>query len=223
MPTDGEKTKALLEMARRGPVRARDLDILGVPRAYLQRLCERGVLDQIDRGLYRIADAPVTELHALSLVAKRVPHATVCLLSALQYHELTTELPNAVWIMIDRTARMPKLRYPRVEVVRASGAARTFGIEHHRIEGIEMPLTTPAKTVADCFRYRRYVGLDVALEALRDYLAKNSKRSRPRNRVVPDLGEENSEPSIYSIDALVEAARVDRIYTIMRPYMEALT
>jgi len=200
MAAGTRKTDALLRLARKGPVRARDLDEAGIPRAYLRRLCDLGLLERVDRGLYRLADAPVTELHSLAEAAKRVPHAIVCLLSALQVHGLTTEAPHAVWVLIARHARMPKLSYPRLEVVRASGLALEHGVEDRTIEGVRMRLTTPAKTVADCFRYRRHVGLDVALSALRDYLRKHRG----------------------GIDALVEAARADRVYALMRPYLEAL-
>jgi predicted transcriptional regulator of viral defense system len=154
----------------------------------------------VDRGLYRLADAPVTELSSLAEVAKRVPHSIVCLLSALQVHGLTTEAPHAVWVLIDRHARPPKLTYPQLEVVRASGAARTHGIESRVIDGVKVQITTPAKTVADCFRFRRHVGIEVALAALKDYLKKRKG----------------------SIDALVAAAHADRIYAFMRPYLEAL-
>jgi predicted transcriptional regulator of viral defense system len=181
-------------------VRARDLDEAGIPRAYLKRLCDRGLLERVDRGLYRLVDAPVTELSSLAEISKRIPSAIVCLLSALQVHDLTTEVPHAVWILIDRHARTPKVASRRIEVVRASGAAREHGVESRIIDGVRVPLTTPAKTVADCFRFRRHVGLEVALAALRDYLRTRSG----------------------SIDALVEAARADRIYTFMRPYLEAL-
>lgn len=194
------KTDALIRLARRGPLRARDLSHSGIPRAYLGRLCERGVLERVDRGLYRLADAPVSELYSLAEVAKRVPHAIVALLSALQVHHLTTEVPHAVWVLIDRHARRPTLSYPRLEVVRASGVAREHGVETRTIDGVKVRLTTPAKTVADCFRYRRQVGLDVALAALRAYL--RTRRG--------------------GIDALVEAARADRVLALMRPYIEAL-
>lgn len=194
------KSETLIRLARKGPVRARDLDQAGIPRAYLKRLCDRGVLERVDRGLYRLADAPATELNSLAEAAKRVPHAIVCLLSALQVHGLTTESPHAVWVLIDRRARMPKLSYPKLEVVRASGPAREHGVETRVIEGVRVWLTTPAKTVADCFRFRRHVGLEVALAALKDYL-KTRKGS---------------------VDELVDAARADRIYTFMRPYLEAL-
>lgn len=194
------KTTSLLELARKGPVRARDLDHAGIPRTYLKRLCDGGVLEQMDRGLYRLADAPITELSSLAEVTKRVPHAIICLLSALQVHDLTTEAPHAVWVLIDRHARTPKLAHPKLEVVRASGAARSHGVQSRTIDGVRVQLTTPAKTVADCFRFRRHVGMEVALAALKDYLKKRKG----------------------SLDALVAAARADRIYPFMRPYLEAL-
>ena len=199
-PKHTSKTEDLIRLARKGPVRARDLEEAGIPRAYLRRLCDRGVLERVDRGLYRLAEAPATELRSLAETVKRVPHAIVCLLSALQVHGLTTESPHAVWVLIDRRARMPKLAYPKLEVVRASGPAREHGVETRVIDGVKVQLTTPAKTVVDCFRFRRHVGLEVALAALRDYL-KTRKGS---------------------IDELVEAARADRIYAFMRPYLEAL-
>jgi len=194
------KTDVLLQLARQGPVRARDLDEAGVPRAYLQRLCDRGLLERVDRGLYRLVEAPVTEQSTLAEVSLRVPHAIVCLLSALAVHGLTTESPPAVWLLIDRRARMPRLGHPKLEVVRASGPAREHGVEVRVVDGVSVRLTTPAKTVADCFRFRRHVGLEVALAALRDYL----------------------KTRIGSIDELVDAARADRIYGFLRPYLEAL-
>lgn len=199
-PVAATKATALLRLARKGPLRARDLEAAGIPRAYLKRLCDRGLLEQVDRGLYRLVDAPTSALSSLAEVSKRVPHAVICLLSALQTHGMTTEVPHAVWVLIDRHARLPKITSPTLEVVRASGAAREHGIATKVIDGVKVLLTTPAKTVADCFRFRRHVGLDVALAALKDYLRKRKG----------------------TIDALVEAARADRIYTFMRPYLEAL-
>lgn len=200
MPPIPPKTAALLRLARKGLIRARDLDEVGVPRVYLKRLSDRGLLERLDRGLYRLADAPATELSSLAEVSKRAPHAIVALLSALQVHDMTSEAPHAVWVLIDRHARTPKLTSPTLEIVRASGVARTHGVETRTIQGVRVQLTTPAKTVADCFRFRRHVGLEVALSALKDYLAKRKG----------------------SIDALTAAARADRIYTFMRPYLEAL-
>jgi predicted transcriptional regulator of viral defense system len=200
MPPIPPKTAALLRLARKGLIRARDLDEVGVPRVYLKRLSDRGLLERLDRGLYRLADAPATELSSLAEVSKRAPHAIVALLSALQVHDMTSEAPHAVWVLIDRHARTPKLTSPTLEIVHASGLARTHGVETRTIQGVRVQLTTPAKTVADCFRFRRHVGLEVALSALKDYLAKRKG----------------------SIDALTAAARADRIYTFMRPYLEAL-
>lgn len=196
------KLMELLGLARQGPIRARDLDDAGIPRAYLQRLCDRGDLVRMGRGVYRLAEAEVTELHTLAHVAKRVPNAIICLLSALEVHGLTTEMPHVVWIQIDRHDRAPSFRRPKLEIVRASGPARSHGIEWRKIEGVTVKLTSPAKTVADCFRFRARVGLDVAIAALREYLG-----SRDRTR---------------TIDALVAAAEADRISTVLRPYLEAL-
>ncbi len=133
-------------------------------------------------------------------VGKRLPHGAICLLSALQLRGLTTELPHAVWVLIDRKARVPKITTPTLEVVRASGGALTHGLQPRVIDGVELRLTSPAKTVADCFRFRRHVGLEVALAAPKDYL-------RMRKG---------------SVDALVEAAHADRIQAFLRPYLEAL-
>jgi hypothetical protein len=130
-----QKTASLMTLARKGPFRARDLAAASIPRTYLKRLCERGSLEKIGRGLYRLSDSPVTELSSLAEVAKRVPHCVICLLSALQLHGLTTEVPHAVWLLIDRRARMPKLDQPALEVVRASGAAREHGIATRKIDG----------------------------------------------------------------------------------------
>lgn len=200
MKPDSTKIDVLLSLARKGPIRARDLDDRKIPRAYLRRLCDRGALERVDRGLYRRADVAVTELHSLAEAAKRAPRAVVGLLSALQVHELSTEMPHEVWVLIDRRLRAPRLSYPRLRVVRASGDALMHGVEERMIEGVPVQLTTPAKTVADCFRYRRHVGRDVALEALRDYLRKHRD----------------------GVDALVAAARANRTYGTLRPYLEAL-
>lgn len=196
-PTKYDK---LLRLARKGPIRARDLEEARIPRVYLRRLTDRGLLVRTDRGVYRLADAEVTEHPDLVDVAIRAPQATICLYSALQFHELTTVIAHAVWIMIDRHARAPRISYPPIEVVRASGRARTHGIEVREIEGVTVRITDPAKTVADCFRYAHCVGLDTAMDALRDYFRAH------RN----------------GVEKLVEAARADRVYTKMRPYMEAL-
>ncbi len=204
---EGLRRALELEFGRAGAFRARDASRHGISSACLARLHAEGVLERVNRGVYRLVAAPATELHGLAVAGKRVPHGAVCLLSALQVHGLTTEVPHAVWLMIGRSARMPKVAYPKLEIVRASGAARTHGIETREIEGVTVQLTSAAKTVADCFRYRKRVGLDVALDGLREYLRKGRGRGAKAG---------------YSIDALVEAAKADRAYNVMRPYLEAL-
>jgi predicted transcriptional regulator of viral defense system len=191
----------LLALVRRqGVVRSRDLAGQNVSRTALTRLVAAGVLDRSSRGVYVLADADVTEHHDLAQACTRVPHAVVCLLSALRFHRLTTQAPHEVWIGIDRKARLPKFDHPPVRVVRFSGAGLTFGVENHTVEGVRVRVTSPARTVADCFAYRSTVGLDVALEALRECL-------RERRA---------------SVDELHRAAQVRRMANVMRPYLEAL-
>jgi predicted transcriptional regulator of viral defense system len=208
MRATANKSETLLELASDGLVRSIDADAHDIPRSYLRRLTETGELDRVGRGLYRRTGAKVSASQSLAQVAKRLPNATMCLLSALQFHELTTELPHAVWIMIDRHARKPSYNQPQLEVVRASGVALTHGIETNNIDGATVKLTSPAKTVADCFRYRNRVGLDVAIAGLRTYVER-STQNRTKDR--------------YSINTLIEAAQAARIYPFMRPYIEALT
>ncbi len=167
MPTS--KTAQVVAMARRtGVVRPRDLRHAGIPHHYLQRLCQRGELIRLGRGLYGLPDADLTENHSLVEVCKRVPHGVICLLTALRFHELTTQAPFQVWVAIDFKARLPKMDGLQLRVVRFSGKALSSGIEEHMIEGVKVRVYCPAKTVVDCFKYRNKIGLDVALEALRD-------------------------------------------------------
>jgi len=190
----------LVELARRrGVLRAADLKEHGIPRVYLTRLVADGVLERSSRGLYVLAGVEITENHSLAEACRRVPHGIVCLLSALRFHGLTTQSPFEVWLAIDRKARLPKVDYPRLRIVRFSGADLTNGIESHEIEGVTVKVTTPARTVADCFAYRNTVGIDVALEALRDCL--RQKQASP--------------------DDLYRAAKARRMANIMRPYLEA--
>jgi predicted transcriptional regulator of viral defense system len=180
-----------------GVFRARDAR---VPRVVLTRLAKEGKLEHVGRGLYREPRGKVTEHHTLVEAAVRVPHGVVCLLSALRFHKLTTQSPHEVWMAIGIKARKPKTDWPPLRIVRFSGPALSFGVERHAIEGVKVPVTSREKTVADCFKYRNKIGLDVAVEALRDYL-----RSRRR-----------------SVDMLMEAAAASRVTKVMRPYLEAL-
>ncbi|WP_349256301.1 type IV toxin-antitoxin system AbiEi family antitoxin domain-containing protein [Rubrivirga litoralis] len=191
----------LLDLARtRSVLRSKDLGPLGIPRQTLARLHRRGDLERVGRGLYVLAGADVTERHTLVTAARRVPHGVACLLSALRFHDLTTQAPFEVWFAIEGKARRPKQEAIPLRVVYMSGGAFTEGIETHELEGIEVRVFSAAKTVADCFKYRNRVGLGVAIEALKDY------RWSPT----------------FDADALWHFAQVCRVSTVMRPYLEAV-
>ena len=147
-----------------GVLRARDLEPYGIPRTYLNRLCAAGKLKRIARGLYVLPDSDITEHHSLVEVCKRVPKGVVCLLSALRFHELTTQSPFEVWLAIGEKAWRPRIEYPLLRVVRFSPTTLTAGVVEHQIEGVPVRVFAPAKTVADCFKYRNKIGLDVAIE-----------------------------------------------------------
>lgn len=196
------QAERVLRSARaRGILRPRDLDRLGIPRTALSRLERQGRLVRLGRGLYAVPEAAGRSEHqALVEVAKRVPHAVVCLLSALRFHDLTTQSPFDVWIAIDRKAWRPRIDYPPVRVFRFSGEALTEGVETYSIDGTKVRVYVPAKTVADCFKYRNKIGLDVALEALRD-----TWRGRRA-----------------TMDDLVRFSRICRVERVMRPYLDSL-
>lgn len=201
--TPGEETTEAdraLDLARRHVVlRARDARSHGVSGSTLSRLVERGELVRVSRGLYALADAEPTEHRTLAEVARRVPGGVVCLLSALRFHELTTQAPHEVWLAIRRRTHRPRVPELPLRLVEMSGTAFEFGVEVHELEGVEVRVTAPAKTVADCFRFRSRVGLDVAIEALRAYLRQRAG----------------------TIDELDAAAKVCRVDRVMRPYLEA--
>ncbi len=182
-------------------LRPRDLDAQGLSRKHLGRLCRSGLLRRIARGLYVLPGAEPTENRTLAEVGKQVPGGVVCLLSALQFHGLTTQAPYEVWLAIDRKAWRPTSSALPVRIFRFSGEALKQGIEEHRIEGVPVKIYNPAKTVADCFKYRNKIGLDVALEALRDCW----KQRRA------------------TMDEFWQAAKICRVANVMRPYLESLT
>jgi predicted transcriptional regulator of viral defense system len=173
----------------------------GVTPATIARMVENGELERLGRGLYRRPDFEGSEHQSLVEAAKATPTAAICLLSALRFHGLTTQLPHAVWLMIGVKDRAPKAASQRLQIVRASGSARIAGVKKTRIDGVDVAVTTPAKTVADCFKYRSRVGLDVAIEALKEGLARKT----------------------FTIDEFLAMARVDRVERVARPYVEALS
>jgi len=190
-----------VELTRRhGILRPRDLDAHGIARQYLRLAAQRGLVVRSGRGLYSIADGEVTESHSIAEVAKRIPRSVVCLVSALSFHNIGTQIPRAVWIAIGEKDRRPLLDYPPIKTVRFSISSLNFGREIHNIEGVSAQVFSIAKTVADCFKYRNKLGLDVALEALREAL--RSRKATPA--------------------AIWEAAKICRVANVIRPYMEAL-
>jgi len=194
-------TARLLRFARtHGLVRPRDVDRLEIPRTTLKRLVDDGRLIRRSRGVYTLPEHEPTENTDLAAVAKRAPRAVICLLSALRYHEITTQNPFEVWIMVERTAWRPRIAHPPVRVIRASGAALTEGVVSQTIEGVQVHITAPGKTVADCFKYRGKVGTDVAVEALRECWRQRKA----------------------TMDEIHRYAKIDRVANVMRPYMESL-
>lgn len=193
-------TEKVLSLAKaRGIIRVRDLMEQGIHPEYLRRLCEKGLLTKMGRGVYIPADSEISPNVGLAQAAKRVPHGVVCLLSALQFHNLGTQSPFEVWVAIDRKSARPRVDYPPLRIVRFSGKALTEGTEEHKIEGVEISIFNKAKTIADCFKYRNKIGLDVALEALKD--------CRQRR--------------LCTNDQLWEYAKICRVSNIMKPYLEA--
>ncbi len=196
--TSPRLTSARLKAAGIGAFfRPRDLEI---PFAELQRLVAAGTVEKVGSGLYRLAAAEPSEFETLAMVASAVPGGIICLLSALRLHGIGTQAPHEVWLALDRKARKPARLPARVRIVRFSGAMLTYGIETHLILGVPVRVTSPARTVVDCFRYRSKLGLDVALEALRDAV-----RSRTA-----------------TADEIMRAAEVCRARTVLKTYLEAL-
>jgi predicted transcriptional regulator of viral defense system len=199
MPRNRNKEGPQPARGATGVRRARDLEKQGLSRVALRRRVEGGALLQIARGLYAPPDFEPTEHHGLAVAAALVPKGVVCLLSALAFHRMGTQSPFEVWMAIGRKAHKPQGQSPALRIVRFSDRALVEGVEGHTLEGVPVRITSAARTVADCFRYRNKIGLDVALEALRAY--RHQRRS---------IGE------------LARVAAVVRVGRVMRPYLEAV-
>lgn len=194
-------TELLLSIARKhGLVRARDAVAAHVPTVVLTRLVRSGKLERVARGVYALPGAALGDGSSLGVVAVRIPGAVVCLASALQVHGLSTWITPEVWVAVEQHRRPPRLDWPPLHVVYTSAALLSAGIEQRVIDGATVTLTNPARTVADCFKWRSTVGLDVAVESLRGYLA-----AYPGGR-----------------DQLRRMAELCRVSRVMRPYLEAL-
>jgi predicted transcriptional regulator of viral defense system len=187
-------------VGRHGIVRPKELEKRGIARENLLRLFRKGVLDRSARGVYVLANAPVSEHHSLAVAAKQVPRGVICLISALQFHGLTTQVPHEIWIAIDVKAHRPTVSWPPLKVVRFSGQALAAGVEEHKVEGVPLKVYSSAKTVADCFKYRNKIGIDLAIEALRDALRQKKA----------------------TLNEIHHFAKVCRVARVMRPYLESV-
>ncbi|QHE88914.1 type IV toxin-antitoxin system AbiEi family antitoxin domain-containing protein [Hydrogenophaga sp. BPS33] len=200
--SDPTLEQAVLALAEHQTLlRARDLAEHGLPRVMLSRLVSAGKLERVARGVYSLPGRSLHEHRSLAEVALLAPRSVVCLLSALRVHGIGTQAPFEVWVAIPHNSPTPRIDQPALRVVRMSGESLTDGIEHFTIDGVKVPVFNAAKTVADCFKYRNKIGLDVALEALRDGWSQRK----------------------LSMDALWHYATVDRVANVMRPYLESIT
>ncbi|NIM12133.1 MAG: transcriptional regulator [Candidatus Aminicenantes bacterium] len=198
---NNKKFKQVLDILENsGIIRPKDLESQGISREYLVRLRKLGLVKRTGRGLYTKSNMKPGEHHSLAEAAKKVPGGVVCLLSALNFHNLTTELPFEVWMAIDVKAWMPKSDTVPLRIVRFSKGALSSGIEEHILEGVKVRIYNPAKTVADCFKYRNKIGLDVALESLRECWRQK----------------------LCTIDHIWKYAGICRVSNVIRPYLESL-
>lgn len=201
MTDTAQISEQILKLAKnQGIIQVRDLRQRGIHPEYLRRLCDKGRLIKLARGQYALPDTNISEHHSLVVVANAVPGAVVCLASALSFHNISTQMPYQVWIAVERRSATPRIKKPAIRLFRFSGAAYTEGIEKHIIEGVEVKVYNPAKTVADCFKYRNKIGLDVAIEALRD----------------------GWQQRRFTMDELWKHAKICRVANVMKPYLETL-
>ena len=195
------RTEQILKLAKeKGIIQANDLEPFGIARNYLYKLCKEGLLIKTARGMYMLPDAPITENQNFIKIAKKIPNAVVCLISALSFHGITTQIPHEIWIAVPRDTWRPSMDYPPLHYTVLTKNVYDFGIQEVNINGTIVKIYSPAKTIADCFKFRNIVGIDVAIEALREVW-----RSRKA-----------------TMDELAEAAEVNRVSKIMRPYLEAI-
>lgn len=195
------KEQAVLELVRSmGTIRIKDLLGKRIHPEFARRLVQKGLLSRSARGLYSLPDAEITEHHDLAILAKRVPKGVICLTSALRFHNIGTQLPRKIWVAIPRGSATPRLSHPPASFIRFSGSAYSDGIEEHKIEGVSIRVYSPAKTLADCFRFRNRIGLEAVLEAVRECLRDRKATS----------------------DDIHRYATICRVWNIMRPYLEAM-
>lgn len=195
-----QETRALNLLKTRGMLRLKDFVAESIDPETLARLLRKKQIIRPARGLYQLPDTQIDAAHMLVEATVLVPRGIVCLVSALQFHTLTLQMPSAVWMAIERTGWRPTISYPPIRFVRFSGWAMTEGVERHPIQSREVPITSPARTVVDCFRYRNKIGIDLATEGLREGI--RQRKCTP--------------------DQLWQYAKMARVWTIMRPYVETV-
>lgn len=199
---DATRERAVLALAEGHPLlRARDVLAHGLPTVALGRLVAAGKLERVARGVYSLPGRSLSEHRSLAEVALRVPRGVVCLLSALRMHGIGTQAPFEVWLALPSNAPVPRIAHPALRVVRMSGAALAEGVEPEEVDGVQIPVFNASKTVADCFKYRNKIGLDVALEALHDGWSQRK----------------------LSMDALWHYAAINRVTNVMRPYLQSVS
>ncbi|WP_454711729.1 type IV toxin-antitoxin system AbiEi family antitoxin domain-containing protein [Cupriavidus nantongensis] len=200
MPHNRQTQRVLDLASRKGLLRPADLDSIEVPRVILTRMVGAGLLERVDRGIYRLSEDPHSEHESLAAIATRVPQAVFCLLTALQFHGLTTQLPREVWIAMPRGSHAPRIDFPPIKMIQVADDVFSAGIDVVERDGIPLRVYSAARTVADCFKHRNKIGLDVALEALRDARAQQKA----------------------SADDLWRYAKLCRVANVMRPYLEVV-
>lgn len=200
MPSILQQKLSYLASAHEVLTTAQLLDV-GISDQSITRLVDQGVLVRIRRGIYQHADSPTSEHHDLIQVAKSASRAVIVLISALRFHEIGTQTPYEVWIQLPAQTRVPKIDWPPIRVIRTRvQALQTEGVERHHLGGMDVAITTPARTVADCFKHRNKLGIDVCVEALRETL--NERKAK--------------------LSEISEMARLLRVGNVMRPYLEAM-
>ena len=187
-------------LASNRPFSAAEISDAGIPRHILTHLCNRGVISRVEHGVYLPADASVTEHISLQIAALRAPRSVVCLLSALRFHDFTTQNSPDVWLALEQHSRIPAMSRLPARLVMLSDVPFQYGMEEHDIDGIKIRVYSAAKTVADCFKFRNRIGLDVAIEALRDGVQRK----------------------LFSVSELMNAAKVCRVSKIITPYVESI-
>jgi predicted transcriptional regulator of viral defense system len=195
------KEKAIIDLVKElGMIRIKDLIERGIHPEYARRLFRKGVIIQATRGLYVLSNADITENHTLAMLAKRIPKGVICLTSSLLFHDIGTQLPWKIWLALEKGSALPRPSYPPISVVRFSDRSFTEGVEEHLLEGVPVKIYNPAKTVADCFKFRNRLGLDVALEAAKDCLSARKA----------------------TISEIYGYSKICRVANVMKPYLEAL-